>query len=249
MARRETSYAPSRRPTPRAPRRCSTRNGEFVLRSSRGKLTVWDRPAGEELVCNFDLLNDAWVARSTTGRPHRGHRRWIGLVDISGDTRPVAEILAEIACRIPLRVVDGRLAPAERVTPTAGVAAALTCSARDSARTLRRVIEDETRRDDGADRSRSPVRRPRPARDRRRGAPGHAAARRGHADDRPRAASAMSSIDSGSVSRHHANLLIGAEVEVEDVGSSNGTFVDGAKLPANKRVRLDRSACRSSSAR
>ncbi len=45
-------------------------------------------------------------------------------------------------------------------------------------------------------------------------------------------------IDSGSVSRHHANLLVGTEVEVEDVGSSNGTFVDGAKLPASKRVKL-----------
>ncbi len=45
-------------------------------------------------------------------------------------------------------------------------------------------------------------------------------------------------IDSGSVSRHHANLLIGADVEVEDVGSSNGTFVDGAKLPASQRVKL-----------
>jgi two-component system, NtrC family, response regulator AtoC len=45
-------------------------------------------------------------------------------------------------------------------------------------------------------------------------------------------------IDSGSVSRHHANLLLGAEVEVEDVGSSNGTFVDGAKLPTAQRVKL-----------
>ncbi len=45
-------------------------------------------------------------------------------------------------------------------------------------------------------------------------------------------------IDSGSVSRHHANLLVGADVEVEDVGSSNGTFVDGAKLPATKRIKL-----------
>ncbi len=45
-------------------------------------------------------------------------------------------------------------------------------------------------------------------------------------------------IDSGSVSRHHANLVIGTEIELEDVGSSNGTFVDGARLPANHRVRL-----------
>ncbi len=45
-------------------------------------------------------------------------------------------------------------------------------------------------------------------------------------------------IDSGSVSRHHANLLIGPEVEIEDVGSSNGTFVDGARLDKDQRVRL-----------
>jgi len=45
-------------------------------------------------------------------------------------------------------------------------------------------------------------------------------------------------IDSGSVSRHHANLLITSEVEVEDFASSNGTFVDGVRLPANHRVRL-----------
>jgi two-component system response regulator AtoC len=46
------------------------------------------------------------------------------------------------------------------------------------------------------------------------------------------------SIDSGSVSRHHANFVIGNDVEIEDIGSSNGTYVDGARLPANSRVRL-----------
>jgi DNA-binding NtrC family response regulator len=46
------------------------------------------------------------------------------------------------------------------------------------------------------------------------------------------------SIDSGSVSRHHANLLVGTDVEIEDTGSSNGTFVDGVRLPANSKVRL-----------
>jgi len=45
-------------------------------------------------------------------------------------------------------------------------------------------------------------------------------------------------IDSGSVSRHHANLAINNDIEIEDVGSSNGTFVDGAKLAANQPVRL-----------
>ena len=46
------------------------------------------------------------------------------------------------------------------------------------------------------------------------------------------------SIDSGSVSRHHANLVVAQEVEIEDIGSSNGTFVDGVRLAANKRIRL-----------
>ncbi len=45
-------------------------------------------------------------------------------------------------------------------------------------------------------------------------------------------------IDSGSVSRHHANLLLGMDVEVEDAGSSNGTHVDGARLPPGRPVRL-----------
>jgi DNA-binding NtrC family response regulator len=46
------------------------------------------------------------------------------------------------------------------------------------------------------------------------------------------------SIDSGSVSRHHGNLLVGSEVEIEDVGSSNGTFVDNVRLAQGQRVRL-----------
>ena len=46
------------------------------------------------------------------------------------------------------------------------------------------------------------------------------------------------SIDSGSVSRHHANFVIGQDVEIEDVGSSNGTYVDGARLPNNTKTRL-----------
>ena len=42
-------------------------------------------------------------------------------------------------------------------------------------------------------------------------------------------------IDSGSVSRHHANLVIGQnKVQIEDVGSSNGTMVDGTRLGANE---------------
>ncbi|MGE5183807.1 MAG: sigma 54-interacting transcriptional regulator, partial [Acidobacteriota bacterium] len=46
------------------------------------------------------------------------------------------------------------------------------------------------------------------------------------------------SIDSGSVSRHHANLHVGQDVEIEDVGSSNGTYVDGQRLDKDSRQRL-----------
>jgi DNA-binding NtrC family response regulator len=45
-------------------------------------------------------------------------------------------------------------------------------------------------------------------------------------------------IDSGSVSRHHANLLLGHDIEIEDANSSNGTRVDGVRLPPGQRVRL-----------
>jgi two-component system, NtrC family, response regulator AtoC len=46
------------------------------------------------------------------------------------------------------------------------------------------------------------------------------------------------SIDSGSVSRHHANLVMGQDVEIEDIGSSNGTWVDGTRLTPNGKLRL-----------
>jgi two-component system, NtrC family, response regulator AtoC len=53
-----------------------------------------------------------------------------------------------------------------------------------------------------------------------------------------RASKADVVIDSGSVSRHHANLIVGSDVEIVDVGSSNGTYVDGAKLPQQQRVKV-----------
>ena len=45
-------------------------------------------------------------------------------------------------------------------------------------------------------------------------------------------------IDSGSVSRHHANLMVAQDVVIEDVGSSNGTFVDGQRLATHRQVRV-----------
>ena len=37
-----------------------------------------------------------------------------GVVDITRDDRPAAAIIADIACRVPLAIVDGRLEPAAR---------------------------------------------------------------------------------------------------------------------------------------
>ena len=45
-------------------------------------------------------------------------------------------------------------------------------------------------------------------------------------------------IDSGSVSRHHANLLLGPEVQIADIGSSNGTTVDSVRVAPNTPTKL-----------
>jgi DNA-binding winged helix-turn-helix (wHTH) protein len=46
-----------------------------------------------------------------------------------------------------------------------------------------------------------------------------------------RAGDAAIQIDSGGVSRHHARIVVsGDEARVEDLGSKNGTFVDGKRV-------------------
>ena len=45
-------------------------------------------------------------------------------------------------------------------------------------------------------------------------------------------------VDSASVSRHHANLIVADFLEVEDVGSSNGTFLGATQIPAQHRRRI-----------
>src|SRR5688572_15192614 len=45
-------------------------------------------------------------------------------------------------------------------------------------------------------------------------------------------------IEHGSISRKHARLHLGPDVRIEDLGSSNGTFVDGMKLPSGGIARV-----------
>ncbi|MBL9037570.1 MAG: FHA domain-containing protein [Archangium sp.] len=54
-----------------------------------------------------------------------------------------------------------------------------------------------------------------------------------------RAADCDVMLDEGTVSKHHARIeWHGTHAELEDVGSSNGTFVNGQRVNANTRVRL-----------
>jgi len=45
-------------------------------------------------------------------------------------------------------------------------------------------------------------------------------------------------IDSSAVSRRHASISVGPPLEIEDLGSSNGTFVGDERLPPNVRRRM-----------
>ncbi|MBL9018772.1 MAG: serine/threonine-protein kinase PknK [Myxococcales bacterium] len=91
--------------------------GDLVLRTSRGTLTVWDRATGDNLVWNLEFLRGAFgAAFLPDGRIETVGDR-LGLIDIPRETRPVAEILADIACRVPLRVTGSRLDAAPTQCP------------------------------------------------------------------------------------------------------------------------------------
>ena len=83
--------------------------GDLLMRTSRGTLTIWKRSTGDNLVWNLEFLRGAFgAAFLPDGRIETNGER-LGLIDIPRDTRPVADILADIACRVPLRVTGSRL--------------------------------------------------------------------------------------------------------------------------------------------
>ena len=96
--------------------------GDLVVRTSRGSLTIWERATGDNLVWNLEFLRAAMgAAFDGQGRLEVVGER-ASRIDIARETRPVSEILAEIACRVPLRVVGSRLeaAPVD-CRPASGV--------------------------------------------------------------------------------------------------------------------------------
>jgi WD40 repeat protein len=85
--------------------------GELILREARNELTIWDRASGDELVFNFRLLDGLMGGRFLPDGRIEVAARSPALLDIPLDARPVASIIREIACRVPLEVKAGRLGP------------------------------------------------------------------------------------------------------------------------------------------
>ncbi|MBA3460475.1 MAG: hypothetical protein H0T46_10970, partial [Deltaproteobacteria bacterium] len=83
--------------------------GDLVLRTSRGTLTVWERTTGDNLVWNLEFLRGAFGAAFTADGRIETVGDKLGLIDIPRDSRPIADILADIECRVPLRVTGSRL--------------------------------------------------------------------------------------------------------------------------------------------
>jgi tRNA A-37 threonylcarbamoyl transferase component Bud32 len=91
--------------------------GDLLIRSSRNALTIWDHPSGEELVFGLDLLQDLSNGRFLPDGRIELNRRRPALLDIPRDTRPISQILTDIACRVPLVVEASRIEPRTPVCP------------------------------------------------------------------------------------------------------------------------------------
>ncbi|HUS32117.1 MAG TPA: serine/threonine-protein kinase [Kofleriaceae bacterium] len=95
--------------------------GDLVLRANHYALTIWDRATGEELVFGLDLLSDLGGGRWLPDGRIEMNRRRPSLLDIPRDKRPVPDILADIACHVPLKVVGSRIEPTVPIACAAGV--------------------------------------------------------------------------------------------------------------------------------
>ncbi len=91
--------------------------GDLFMRLSRGALVISDRISGDDIIRDLDLLTGAFTALFLPDGRLEIAGVSTALVDVARDTRPVEQILADIACRVPLRVSDGRLESAKVQCP------------------------------------------------------------------------------------------------------------------------------------
>jgi hypothetical protein len=85
--------------------------GELVVRPSRGAMTMWERATGDELVWSLDLMKPAAAAQVLADGRIVIDGYLVGVLDIARDTRPAAQLLHDLDCRVPLRVAGSRLEP------------------------------------------------------------------------------------------------------------------------------------------
>jgi hypothetical protein len=87
--------------------------GELLIRPTNGDTSIWERATGLPLVTSLDLLrapNSDVVFGDGGALELQGDRS--GEIELPRDRRPAAELLADLACHVPLAIVDGRLEPA-----------------------------------------------------------------------------------------------------------------------------------------
>ncbi|MCX5743466.1 MAG: AAA family ATPase, partial [Proteobacteria bacterium] len=90
-------------------------SGELVIRASHGGLAVYDRATGDPLVFGFELIGEVMGGRMLAdGRLEvDGFRP--GVLDLPIDTRPAAEVSADIACRVPMKIAGSRAVAAPTI--------------------------------------------------------------------------------------------------------------------------------------
>jgi hypothetical protein len=87
------------------------------VRTSRGALSIWEHATGDELVYGLDLMRDLSNARFLADGRLEINGRQPGVLDLPRNASPAALIAADIACRVPLRVVGSRVEPAAPTCP------------------------------------------------------------------------------------------------------------------------------------
>jgi hypothetical protein len=92
-------------------------SADLLIRPTRAAITIWDRATGDELVADLDMLRDLQTAKFDPQGRLELVSMTPALLNIPRDARPVAAIIHEIACRVPLRASAGRLEPATQACP------------------------------------------------------------------------------------------------------------------------------------